>query len=853
MKRLLAVVLALFALPALADTTIVTRATKGSPLTYNEVDANFINLKATADGAVTSLAGKQPLDSDLTAIAALSTTSFGRALLELLDASAARTALGLGTSATTAASAYAPATSGTTLLKGDGSGGFSAYGGTSCTNQFIRSLSTVSAATCATVANTDLSNSAITIAGTSTSLGGSITLDAITGLSTTGIIKRTGSNTFGIAIPGTDYVAFTLIPGTPTGSVQYNNGASGISGISGALTDGTTLTLSSPTIDKIANLTSDGCVQVSGSDGTLSTTSCGGGGSVTPSSTDTFTHKTYDTAGTGNSFSINGVAATANTGTGAVVRASSPALTTPDLGTPSALVATNASGTASGLTAGHVTTNANLTGDVTSSGNAATLASTAVTPGSYTLTNLTVDAKGRITAASNGSGGGGGDALTSGTLAQFASTTSAQLAGVISNETGSGALVFATSPALTTPDLGTPSAAVLTNATSIPAGQLTGTVATARLYTTAAGYNITNGATIDSWGGKTVPSGTVVGTSDTQTLTNKSIADSQLTGAYTASGQTMATARLLGRTTASAGAAEEITVGTGLSLSGGALTATGGGGSGTVTNTGGNLTANAVVLGAGTVDSKVVAGVSTDGTSALNLGVAGSSVGKVVLANATSGTITMQPPTGALGTVTVTVPAATDTLVNLAGTQTLTNKSIVATQLTGTVANAQLQKGTSFPGSPSSGDQYFRTDLGLDCYYDGTRWLTKTEYQIPFYTIGDMPATATGTKFNGVADNSQAGMYLTRMVNTIFVNPSNDSTHYWTVQVQWNTAGAVPTNIGSAISTQGLSASSFLETNTTINAALSTTAKSFSIVATKVSTAGTAYIFTLLWYRLIVT
>lgn len=43
------------------------------------------------------------------------------------------------------------------------------------------------------------------------------------------------------------------------------------------------------------------------------------------------------------------------------------------------------------------------------------------------------------------------------------------------------------------------------------------------------------------------------------------------TGALTASGLTMATARLLGRTTASSGAVEEITVGTGLSLTGGAL------------------------------------------------------------------------------------------------------------------------------------------------------------------------------------------------------------------------------------------------------------------------------------------
>lgn len=64
--------------------------------------------------------------------------------------------------------------------------------------------------------------------------------------------------------------------------------------------------------------------------------------------------------------------------------------------------------------------------------------------------------------------------LTTAPLSQFAVTTSAQLAGLMSDATGSGALVFGTSPTLITPALGTPASGTLTNCTGYPYTALTG-------------------------------------------------------------------------------------------------------------------------------------------------------------------------------------------------------------------------------------------------------------------------------------------------------------------------------------------------------------------------------------------
>lgn len=226
---------------------------------------------------------------------------------------------------------YAPATSGTAILYGNGSGGFS--------NVTIGSGLSFSLGTLTATGGSGTTTNAVTFNNSGSGAASGTTFD--------GSVARTISyNTLGAA-PAPTGSANQLIANNGTGgftnlttgtgvvtALGVNTGSAGAFVVNGG-------DLGTPLSGTVTNLTGTASININGTVGATTPTT-GAFTTLSASSTTTFSGLTASTA-LALDASKNVVSVT-NTGSGNNVLATSPTLVTPNLGTPTTLTLTNATG-----------------------------------------------------------------------------------------------------------------------------------------------------------------------------------------------------------------------------------------------------------------------------------------------------------------------------------------------------------------------------------------------------------------------------------------------------------------------------------------------------------------------------
>lgn len=165
-----------------------------------------------------------------------------------------------------------------------------------------------------------------------------------------------------------------------------------------------------------------------------------------------------------------------------------------------------------------------------------------------------------------------------------------------------------------------------------------------------------------------------------------------------------------------------------------------------------------------------------------------------------------------------------------------------------------VSSGTSNPGAPSANDIFFRTDLGLMIYYDGTRWLT-TDLKIATLNVTDnlYPIASGGGTNNGrypVLD--EFSMYLVDFLASVLVGTTNNGSNYHTISLYRYDSANSGTSIVS-FNTSADSASTWVRKRVAIDAVLDSTARELQTVRAATGTPGTIFYPTALSFRLVVT
>jgi len=164
-----------------------------------------------------------------------------------------------------------------------------------------------------------------------------------------------------------------------------------------------------------------------------------------------------------------------------------------------------------------------------------------------------------------------------------------------------------------------------------------------------------------------------------------------------------------------------------------------------------------------------------------------------------------------------------------------------------------LESGGSFPLSPSENDLFYRTDRDLIYFYDGTRWLTVSEYTLPLTTRTALGSgiAATSTLANMPSGSTLGNIFVKDLSVTTFVLTTNNGTNFWTVTLEKITPGNTPSTIGS-VDTSADAADTWVNHVDAINeVVVGADHPVFRLQATKTSAAGNFVCGGTVTYRLV--
>lgn len=164
---------------------------------------------------------------------------------------------------------------------------------------------------------------------------------------------------------------------------------------------------------------------------------------------------------------------------------------------------------------------------------------------------------------------------------------------------------------------------------------------------------------------------------------------------------------------------------------------------------------------------------------------------------------------------------------------------------------AQGGSGTAFPGSPSDGDRFFRTDRGIEYFYQasGARWLSAH-----LFTIGaaGVQLAATSTLFMPLPFIDTYDIYVETASLQTQLTSGTTSSNYFTFTFRKVDGVGTATDLGTTQSTQNDTLSNYAIRHQAINDVVDTTSgtKQFALNCTEVG-ASVVNVGASLAYRLV--